>query len=264
MLDVILRSCDRVYSVHESSMEVKDRIPGPRVSKLEIILRCVNSLVTSMNQIENGLRLVLVDDHSEGIEKIQEIANRCNHPKIFISMEKTGNGASMKACNHWARDEGRDNFFFVEDDYLHDVGCIPEMLFELDFFKMKLNHEIALFPYDNIDNYIQAEKNNVPCFMSLGQRRHWRTIINSTGTFLCSRIILERYWYLFERMADYGTDPSVNEDNSRNVIWTGPYKNAGGAYLLSPIPTLSLHFHFKEHLSPFVDWRDWWERNGIK
>lgn len=159
---------------------------------------------------------------------------------------------------------GQDNFFFVEDDYLHEINCIPEMLFELDFFKMKLNNEVALFPYDNIDNYMQAAKNNVPCFMSLGQRRHWRTVTNSTGTFLCSRVTLERYWYLFERMGEYDTDPSVNEDNSRNVIWTGPYKNAGGAYLLSPIPTLSLHFHFKEHLSPFVDWKEWWEKNEVK
>jgi len=261
MLDVVLRTCDNMYSVHDSASEAKPRIPGPGFTKLDIMLRCINSLVVTMNQVDVGLRLIVIDDHSAGLEEIQSVIERCKHPTEVISLEDTGNGASLKACYDWAKDNGRDRLFFVEDDYLHDPGCLPEMLCELEFFKLKLNHEVALFPYDNIDNYMQATKNNEPCFMALGSKRHWRTATNTTSTFLCSKEILERYWFLFERMTHYGKDPSVSRDNTTNMIWTAPYKQVGGAYLLSPIPSLSLHFHSEGHLSPFIDWRSWWDRN---
>lgn len=261
MLDVILRTCDIVYSVHDSASEVKHRVPGPEFTKLDIMLRCINSLVVSMNQVDEGLRLTVIDDHSVGLEKIQSVVGRCKHPTEIVSLKGTGNGVSLEACYNWARDKGDSYLFFVEDDYLHDPDCLPEMLYELDFFKLKLSHEVALFPYDNIDNYVQMSKNNEPCFMALGSRRHWRTVTNTTSTFLCSKKILERYWFLFERMTQYGKDPSVNRDNTTNVIWTAPYKQAGGAYLLSPIPSLAIHFHFKGHIIPFIDWKNLWEKN---
>jgi glycosyltransferase involved in cell wall biosynthesis len=267
--DVILRTCNRVYTVHASGDGGKNqRIPGPKFTKLDIMTRCVSSLITSMNLVDSNfvdLRLIVVDDHSSnvGIRKIKSLMKKCKCPTEFISLENgTGNGASLKACYDWARSNGKEYLFFVEDDYLHDPACLPEMLYELEFFKIKLkNHEVALFPYDNIDNYMQASKNSVPCFMMIGSKRHWRTVTNATSTFLCSKNILERYWYLFERMEDDGKDPSVSEDTTTNLIWTAPYRQAGGAYLLSPIPSLSLHFHFNEHLAPFIDWKKWWDES---
>ena len=263
--DIILRTCDRIYSVHTSSSETKHRIPGPEFSKLDIMVRCINSLITSINLCSADMRLIVIDDNSsdEGIERITQLIRKCKCPTEFISLENvTGNGASLKACYDWARNNGSDYLFFVEDDYLHCSCCMSEMLGELDFFRTKLrNHEVAIFPYDNIDNYMQTVKNEIPCFMTLGSKRHWRTVTNSTSTFLCSKYILDHYWFLFERMKDYAIDPSVSRDTTTNIIWTAPYKQAGGAYLLSPIPTLSLHFHYREHLSPFVNWKEWWDKN---
>ena len=268
-LDVILRTCDRVYTVHASSQDKNNmRIVGPQFSKLDIMLRCINSLIVSMNLIDSkmaDLRLIVIDQNSskDGISKIKELIKSCKFSQQFIFSDGAGNGDSLKTCYEWARDNGRDLLFFVEDDYLHDPACISEMLVDLEFFKFKLQHEVALFPYDNIDNYMQREKNSIPCFIALGSRRHWRTVNNATSTFLCSKNILERYWFLFERMMQDGKDPLVCEDNTTNLIWSAPYRKAGGAYLLSPIPTLSLHFHFKEHLSPFVDWRRWWDQSCL-
>lgn len=264
MLDVILRTCARVYSLHEAASETKHRLPDANTTKLGIILPCVTSLVKSMNQVDSGLRLIVIDDHSAELTQIQKVVEKCKHPTEFISLEGTGNGASMIACFKWAKDNGKDRLFFVEDDYLHDPACIPEMLFEYDFFKMKLSHEIAFFPYDNIDLYMQPQKNAIPCNIGTGRNRHWRTTRFSTYTFFCSKEILERYWYLFALTEDYGKDPNVDEATTINLIWDAPYKNAGGAFLLSPIPSLALHFHFKDHLSPFIDWKSWWNKNKLK
>ena len=264
--DVILRTCDSVYTVH-ASVGKDQRVVGPRFSKLDVILRCINSLITSINLTDADLRLIVVDDHSskEGIKSIKSLVGKCKYPTEIIGTTERGNGNSLKACYEWAKSEGRDYLFFVEDDYLHDPMCVPEMLCDYGIFKAKLNsHEIALFPYDNIDNYVQAYKNNIPCFMTLGSRRHWRTVSNSTSTFLCSKNILERYWFLFEKITHYDENQFVNRDNTTNVIWMAPYRGAGGAYMLSPIPTLALHLHFKEHLSPFVDWKKLWRKSELK
>lgn len=259
-LDVILRTCDQVFSVHESGSGNQYRVPGPAFTKLDIMLRCINSLLISMNLSKEDLRLVVVDDHSNEIERIRNLLERCNHPVKFIPMIETGNGVSLKVCYDWAQEEGRDYLFFVEDDYLHSSLCVQEMISELPMFRKKLNYEVALFPCDNIDNYMQTAKNNVPCFITLGSNRHWRTTCNSTSTFLCSKYLFEKYYFLFEKMTHYGRDPSVGEATTYNQIWTAPYNQMGGAFLLSPIPTLSLHFHFQEHLSPFTNWQDWWSR----
>lgn len=258
MLDVILRTCDRVYSVHNDK---QTRMPYAETTKLEIMLRCINSLIKSMNSVNFGLRLVVMDDHSKELDKISKLVNQCKHDTEVISLQETGNGASMYACYKWAKDNGRDRLFFVEDDYLHHEDCITEMLYEYDFFRMKLNHAVALSPSDNMDLYMHQAKNIVPCNIGIGRTRHWRSTRYSTFTFLCSKEILERYWYLFEVHRNYDDDPYLERDHTTNLIWEAPYKNAGGAFLLSPIPSLALHFHFKEHLSPFIDWKDWWDKN---
>jgi len=261
MLDVVLRTCDRVYSIHKEILGTDHRVTGPDVTKLEIILRCLNSLIISMNKVDYGLRLIVIDDHSVGLEKIKKLLEKCKHPTEFISLENTGNGASMYACFKYAKEYGRERLFFVEDDYLHDVNCIPEMLYEYDFFKLKLNSEVALFPSDNIELYTHPQKNSIQCNIGIGRNRHWRSTMFSSYTFLCSKEILERYWYLFAMTEGYGKDLFINEGTTINAIWEAPYKNAGGAYLLSPIPSLSLHLHFKDHISPFINWKSWWDKN---
>jgi len=135
------------------------------------------------------------------------------------------------------------------------------MLYEYDMFRMKLNHEVALSPCDNIELYTQQSKNTIPCNIGTGRTRHWRSTMFSSYTFLCSKEILERYWYLFAMTEGTGKDPNIDESTTINLIWEAPYKNAGGAFLLSPMPSLALHFHFKDHLSPFIDWKSWWDKN---
>ena len=256
--DIILRTCDRVYTVHGSSIENKTRVAGS--DKFSVMMGCIRSLIDSMNLVERvPLRLIIVDDHSEKFEAIMSLSELCKHPVVSVPMgETSGNGASLKTCYDWALINGSDYLYFVEDDYLHAPHCLPEMFSDLDFIRIKLrNHEVGLFPYDNIDNYMQGEKNSIPSFITLGSKRHWRTVSNTTCTFMCSKDILQKYWYLFELATHYGED-GVTEDNTFNQIWSAPMKQAGGAWMLSPIPTLAHHLHFREHLAPFTNWEDWW------
>jgi len=268
MIDIILRTCDSVQSVHYNSDGGLDRVVGPEYTKLDVMTACIRSLVKSMNRITDSIRLVVVDDHSslDGIEKIKQIIGNCIHSTKFISLENgTGNGPSLTECYRAASASKSDLFYFVEDDYLHDLTCIEEILYERNMAMSKLNHDVAIFPSDNTDNYLDVSKNSIPCYMFLGRTRHWRTTTNATSTFLCSKNILDRYLYLFKLMGQQKPgDDTINEDNTTNVIWNAPYKNAGGAYLLSPIPSLAIHFHFREHIIPYTDWREWWEKNKEK
>lgn len=260
-MDIILRTCDRVQSVHYDVDGKTERLVGPDHNKLDIILACLKSLIVSMNRVNNNIKFVIVDDHSSEkcVEKIKEITSSCIHSVELLSMEDTGNGASLKTCYELAYKSKSDLFYFVEDDYLHYPTCIEEMLYDRNEIMKKLNHDVAIFPSDNVDNYKDTYKNSIPCYMVLGKNRHWRTVNNATYTFMCSKNILERYWYLFKLAGKYDYDGVINEDNTTNIIWNAPYKNAGGAYLLSPIPSLALHLHFKDHIIPFINWNELWE-----
>ena len=259
-IDIILRTCDRINSLHCDNEGNNDRLPGPKFTKLDIITRCMHSLIISMNKVSDNLKFIVVDDHSssEGVKVIKQLMDKCIHPSIFIGAEDK---TSLNICYNWALTNSKDLIYFVEDDYLHDPICIEEMIYEHTIFKEGLNHEVAIFPSDNVDNYRDVYKNSVPCHMTLGRTRHWRTVANATYTFMCSKNILERYWYLFELAGEYTKSDVICEDNTTNVIWEAPYKDAGGAYLLSPIPSLALHFHFKDHIIPYINWKEWWERN---
>ena len=276
--DIILRTCSEVYAVHPHSTYTLDkdssRMVGPGVTKSEILLRSLYSLVQTMNQADFDLRLIIIDDHSskECLENMKKILKICKYPSEIINMETTGNGASLKVVYDWALKNGRDYLFFVEDDYLHAPTCINEMFNDHKIFQKKLNHEVALSPCDNPDNYSKPQYENIPCNIGLGKNRHWRTVTNSTSTFFCSHEILKKYWMYFEVMTNYGKGEKKNEVMVRNEIWKKPFTDGSGAFLLNPIPSLSIHLQyateFENQQSPFIDWKKWWDnsdwRNVIK
>jgi glycosyltransferase involved in cell wall biosynthesis len=237
---------------------------GPGVPKSEITLRSLYSLIKTINQADFDLRLIIIDDHSskECLENIEKILKICKYPAEIINMETTGNGASLKTVYDWALKNGRDYLFFIEDDYLHAPTCMSEMLYDHITFQKKLNHEVALSPCDNPDNYLKQSYSNLPCNIGLGENRHWRTVTNSTSTFFCSHEILKKYWTYFEVMTNYGKGEKKDEVIVRNKIWEKPFTDGSGAFLLSPIPSLSIHLQyateFEEQRSPFINWKEWW------
>jgi len=189
----------------------------------------------------------------ESLDIISSILQLCNHTTEIIELEDTGNGASLKQCYALGKDSGYDLIFFVEDDYLHDINVIDEMIVSYNMFSGNLPKEVGMFPCDYPDNYTRPEFFNVPSFIALGKSRHWRTVSNATCTFLCTRKLINDHWELFDKMSYYG-ESGISEDTTLNNIWRQ------AAFLFAPMPSLSVHLH-ENTTSAFINLQDMWREN---
>lgn len=250
-LDVVLRT-HALGNVHNFG----ERYVG--VPKEEVMLRCTNSLVRALNEVEGDIRLAVLDDRS-GVAaraRLRALLERLRHPWEMRTVEATVQNDSTLAQFALAREKVRDTVYIVEDDYLHAPTAIVEMCEAYALFKDKLSgHEIALHPYDDPNNYGAGEYQHEPCHVVVGPRRHWRTNTHTTNTVWLSRAMLEKHWDTFETLArGYGVDPRVGEHNTINTIWRED------ATLFTPIPSLALHMQYEQHKDPFINWQEWWDQ----
>lgn len=247
-LDIIVRT-HSTRNVHNFA----ERYVG--VPKSEVMLRCVNSLVTSINLASADIRLWILDDHSdeETLKKLRIILEKCKYQTSFIGLEESGTQATAFKHFEGGKLYGREVVYFVEDDYLHTPSAIEEMIDAYELFTKNLGSEVALFPTDYPDRYRPEE--NYPTRIVYGPKRHWRTIMHSTNTCMMSKALLEKNWNLFETLSlNYGTGKGITEENTINAIWREQ------AVLFSPIPSLALHMQFEQHKDPYVNWQEWWEQ----
>jgi len=229
--------------------------------KSEIMLRCTQSLVTSINQAEGDIILRVFDDHSsaETVAILHRILATCTQPVEFIALEARGYNASCLASFSKARDDAREVIYFVEDDYLHTPSAIQEMLEAHALFKEKFDgQEVALHPYDDPKNYWGIIFSRENCRVVYGTKRHWRTNTHTTNTCWLETEVLQRNWELFELLARYSSTPygrehHIHEASTINKIWREQVS------LFTPIPSLALHLQYEEHIDPYLDWRAWWE-----
>jgi hypothetical protein len=231
------------------------------VSKSEIILTCLNSLMASLNDAKGRLpqleaSIHVIDDHSDEtcVRGILHLLNTCPFETSMQRLDtKTGNGASLAATYDYARKEARDLIYFVEDDYLHSPSALFELLDAHARLNARFSQSVILFPCDYPDRYAEP----YPTLITLGCARYWRSVLHTTGTLFVARETLEKYWEVFLRFAQYGIDPGVNEDNTINRI----YRETP---CFSPIPSLTVHMASPESMSPFIDWKAGWEMNRLK
>jgi hypothetical protein len=220
------------------------------------MLTCLKSLLNSIRLATMfKIYITVVDDHSDCLQQMQDLLEVFKVNYEIINLEDTGNGESLKKCYDIAIIGKSDKIFFLEDDYLLHPNTITEILMDHSNFSKKLP-DVALVPYDYPDNYIRPEFMNIPSHIVLGVQRHWRTITNSTCTFLCNRSLISKYWELFELLTHYG-EYGIGEDETINKIWT-----SGSVFLLAPLPSLAVHLH-KHTISPYIDWENIWNLNHI-
>ncbi len=238
-LDIILRTCSRSeVQVHEG-----DRIH----SKEEVLIRCLKSVRNSINDAEsNGIKLIIVDDHSDPYI-VKRLKESCDE---FIPLNgSTGNSASLHAAYNYAKDSCHDLIYFLEDDYLHELGAVEEMVeFYYTAKEKMVNKEIAVYPVDYNDRY--KPEGIRPCFIVPGKNRYWRTIDSTTGTFLIAKETLIRDWRLFETFAECGL-----EESTINKIWRG----VNGVICFSPIPTLAYHLQAERNLPLYSNYKPLWD-----
>lgn len=257
-LDILFRSCSGVYAFHGGR-----RVVGS--TKSEIILRCLRSLIQAIHRSQSlgsqsvslevnlDLSLTVIDDHSDAncVSSMKQMLANAAFPTQWISLEATGNGASL-ICNYeYAWQNCPDYIYFVEDDYLHAPDSFAVMVNNIQGLNGQVQGDLVLFPCDYPDLY----RRNYPSAIVLTKHCYWRNIGHTTGTIMLHQRVLLNHWDCFLKLARYGTDPGVCEDNSINLVYQQ-------VPCFSPMPSLAVHLSSPECMSPFVPWQKWWEANA--
>ena len=240
--------------------------------KIEYTIRSLKSLIKSINFCNEKypsikIKLMIVDDNSkqENLEKITNLAKNSNLKTEILNLdhhkyknvikeqknEQTfSNLASLLCCYENAKAHGEDLVFFVEDDYLHFVPMMEEMISSYERISSQLNKDIFICPSDYPFLYMNNRKTNV----LIGNKRHWRTIDETLCTFMTSKRFIEKYWENFRKTCLDRNEPF---EKYLNEI----YKSE---ICISPMKSLSVHFtniNSSYGLSPFIDYKKLWDEN---
>ena len=272
-LTVIFRSCTSVNMLTQNKKRLFDE------NKSEYTFRSLNSIIKSLNQAKAALPkiefdIIVIDHNSEknDIEQMKKQLDKSNLKNSIISLnvnEFVNNIKSINARNEKvtenqisnmsnihksllvAKDQCNDLVYFVEDDYLHQLDSIYEMIFTYERISSQMNRELFICPTDYPYLYTKADTTNI----FLGSSKHWRKVEETLCTFLTSKIILQKYWKKFISMCQFEHYPF--EQPLHDI-----YKSE---YCLSPIPSLALHctnINSVFGLSPNMNWKKIWEENN--
>jgi len=271
-LTVIFRSCTRVNMLTQN----KERLFNE--SKSEYTFRSLNSIIKSLSQaklvlpkIEFNIILIDVNSKQNDIEQMKKQLEKSNLHNSIISLNlkeflydiKSINAKNEKVTENQmsnmsairksllvAKNDCKDLVYFVEDDYLHQLDSIFEMILTYERISSQMNRELFICPADYPYLYTKAETTNI----FLGSNKHWRKVDESLCTFLTSKIILEKHWKKLISMCQFEHYPF--EQPLHEI-----YKSE---YCLSPIPSLALHctnINSVFGLSPNINWKKIWEEN---
>ena len=273
-LTIILRTCASVNMLTQSKKRLFEQ------EKSEYTFRSLNSIINSLNFAKElfdnvNLELIIVDHNSEKsvVDKIKLIISNQFFKSRFISLnvddfkkdinskneknEKvTFNQMSNMSNIHQSlilAKESNDLIYFVEDDYIHSIHAIKEMIFTYEKLSSMLKTELILCPSDY--PYLYSEIENSKIF--LGNKSHWRSIKETLCTFLTSKQMVMKYWDELTSMCKFEHYPF--EKPLHNI-----YEKE---YCLSPIPSIAIHctnINSIFGLSPNVDWKKVWKESELK
>ena len=254
-LEILLRVCNR-REVNPTLTRIVD------VSRNELILRCLKSLVTSLNNLylvfpQQKANVTIIGGLDTDFEKcFLDVMSKCFYKWDFTNKDLFNN-ESMKYCYEFAKNhflEDNTVIYFAEDDYLYFPNCFVEMIKAYKLFKDNLGvSEVAIHPQDSPLEYYP--KYIYPCRIVLGNDRHWRTSVSSSFTMLISK---DAFIKFNDKFMDYAKFDGVNyhEANTINLMFIS------GVNLFTPIPTLCFHIGYIDPPSPFCDYKELWETNS--
>jgi len=270
-LDIILRTCTSVNMLTQS----KKRIIGS--NKSEYTLRTLKSIINSINNNKQifkkiKLKLTIIDHNSPKniLSKFKKLLDKqffeseikelninfykkkiaeTNQQKQKVSLNQISNMSNIHQSFELAKD-CEDLIYFVEDDYLHKLNSIEEMIFTYEKVASQINNDIILCPADY--PYLYNKINNSKIF--LGQNYHWRTIDESLCTFLTSNKIIKKHWKKF-----------ISACLFEHYPFEKPFHDIYKKELcLSPMPAIAVHYtniNSIYGLSPFIDYKKLWDEN---
>ena len=271
-LTVIFRSCTNVNMLTQNKVRLFNK------NKSEYTFRSLNSIIKSLHYakslLPNILFNIIVIDHDSKIEdlkviKKQLVNSNFNNSTITLNVnefsegikktnaknEKVTQNQISNMCNIHksliiAKNQCNDLIYFVEDDYLHKIDAISEMVFTYERLASQLNKEIILCPSDYPFLYSKADLTKI----FLGSNNHWRKVDETLCTFLTSKTIVDKYWTKLIRMCEFEHFPFEKPLHDIYNL----------EYCLSPMPSLALHctnVNSVFGLSPNMDWEKIWNDN---
>jgi len=272
-LTIIVRTCTSINMLTQTKKRLFDQ------EKSEYTLRSLNSIVKSINFAKDlfdniNLELIIVDHNSEKnvVDKIKSILsdqffkskfiplniddfkkdiNPINEKNEKVTFNQMSNMSNIHQSLLLAK-KSDDLVYFVEDDYIHSIDALKEMILTYEKLSSMLKTELILCPTDY--PYLYSEVENSKIF--LGDKSHWRSIKETLCTFLMSKEMLIKYWDELISMCKYEHYPF--EKPLHNI-----YEKE---YCLSPIPSLAIHLtniNSVFGLSPNIDWKKSWDENEI-
>jgi len=272
-LTIIVRTCTSINMLTQTKKRLFDQ------EKSEYTLRSLNSIVKSINFAKDlfdniNLELIIVDHNSEKnvVDKIKSILsdqffkskfiplniddfkkdiNPINEKNEKVTFNQMSNMSNIHQSLLLAK-KSDDLVYFVEDDYIHSIDALKEMILTYEKLSSMLKTELILCPTDY--PYLYSEVENSKIF--LGDKSHWRSIKETLCTFLMSKEMLVKYWDELISMCKYEHYPF--EKPLHNI-----YEKE---YCLSPIPSLAIHLTNINSifgLSPNIDWKKSWDENEI-
>ncbi len=265
-LKIILRSCTSELIMDQNKKRIFDN------EKNEYTFRTLRSLIKSVNAASNKFKnikfeLIVTDTNSprEDVDKIKKILEKSNIQNQFVSIDlekfknkikegysnaKFSNMANFYNSLMVAKNEDADIIYFVEDDYIHSVNTLTEMILAYEKFNTIFSKDLFLLPSDY--PYLYSKDENTKIY--LGEKNHWRLVSESLVTFMTSKKLIVKYYDSLEKMGMEWTDPW--EEPLHKIYATNP--------CLSPIPSLAIHcanINSIFGISPLVDVKKLWESN---
>ena len=272
-LGVIIRTCSSVNMLTQNKKRIFEK------NKIDYTLRSVNSILKSIKYAKNyhpkiDIKITIIDhnSNSENLEKITTLVKNSSLNFEMINLDLKEFEKQIKPINEknekvtpnqisnmsniykslLVSKKSEDLTYFVEDDYIHEIDSITEMLFTYERIASLTNKELIICPTDYPYLYTQAENTKV----FLGEKYHWRKINETLCTFLTSKQIIEKHWEKFLSMCTFEHYPF---ESPLHEI----YKNE---LCISPIPSIAIHctnVNSIYGLSPNKDWKRIWDENKV-
>ena len=267
-LKIIVRTCTSELIMDQNKRRIFD------CEKNEYTFRTLRSLIKATTEAKEKFKninfeLIVTDTNSpeSDLKKIEEILKSSTIKNKVISIDlnefkdkikdsyskaKFSNMANFYNSLLLAKKEEADLIYFVEDDYLHSLNSIVEMIFSYEKFNSLFSQDIILLPSDYPYLYTKDEGTKV----YLGEKNHWRLVSESLVTFMTSKTLITKYFLDLEKMGKVWEDP-----------WEKPLHNIYKFHpCLSPIPSLAVHcanINSVFGVSPLVDIKKIWEDNKV-
>ena len=265
-LKIIVRTCTSELIMDQNKRRIFD------CEKNEYTFRTLRSIVKASNKAKEKFEninfdLVVTDTNSpeNDLKIFKEILKRSVIKNEIVSINlsefkhkikdgyskaKFSNMANFYNSLLIAKNEEVDIIYFVEDDYLHSINSIVEMILSYEKFYSIFLQDLVLLPSDY--PYLYSKTENTKIY--LGEKYHWRLISESLVTFMTSSRLIKKNFEELKKMGIEWEDPW--EKPLHEIYKTNP--------CLSPIPSLAIHcanINSIFGISPFVNIKKLWDEN---